>query len=153
EIGKIDFPFLDHGQARGGFWHTFEDEPLHVGHLAPVGLVRLHHNLNPWSLADKLVGPQTDRTLLKGVISHLFDVLLGYDPGRPGGECAIIGQEIGPGRVQMKTHAIWINDFNLAELVALLLRPSVAQKTKFHILRREWVAIVKFESLTQFELV
>src|SRR5207245_1662040 len=57
------------------------------------------------------------------------------------------------GRVQMETHAIGIDDFNVAELVALLLRPFVAQKTKFDVLRRERVTIVKFESLAQFKLV
>ena len=87
EIGEIDLSFLDHGHARGGLWHTFEDEPLYVGHLAPVSLIGLHDDLNPWRLADKLVGPQADRTLLKGVIANLLNVLLGYDPGRPGGEC------------------------------------------------------------------
>src|SRR4030095_12599234 len=98
-------------------WHTFEDQPLYVGDLAPVGLVRFEHDLNPWGLADKLVGPQADRTLLKGVIANLLDVLLAHDTGRPGGEGAIIGHEIGPGLVQMETHPIGIDDFNLADLV------------------------------------
>src|SRR5262249_41892375 len=49
--------------------------------------------------------------------------------------------------------AIGIDDFNVADLVALLLRPAVAQKTKFHVLRRERVTVVKFESLAQFELI
>ena len=41
EISKIDLAFLDHGHARGGLWHTFEDQPLDMGHLAPVSLVGL----------------------------------------------------------------------------------------------------------------
>ena len=53
----------------------------------------------------------------------------------------------------METYPVGIDDFNLADFVAAGFRAFVALKTKFDVLGGEGIAIVKFETLAQFELI
>ncbi len=99
----------------------FEDQPLDVGHFAPVPLDGLHDQLDARRIADKLVGPQADRMLAKALIPHLFNIFLWDDPARSRGHGAVKGHEIGPRLHEMDAYPVGIDDLHLLELLAMIL--------------------------------
>ncbi len=106
EVGEVHLAALEHGQARVGVGHALVDQPLDRGHLAPVALVGLHHELDAGGVADELVGPEADRVLLEAVGPHLLHVLLGGDPARAGRVGPVEGHEVGPRLVEVEAHPV-----------------------------------------------
>ena len=153
QVGDVDLAPLQHRRSRGGIRDALEDEPLHRRHLAPVRLVGLHDQLDARRVAHELVGPQADRLLLEAVVADLLDVLLRHDPARAAHEGAVERHEVGPRLVQVKAHAIGIDDDHLPHLVVQDLRALGAVEAELHVLGGEGVAVVELQALAQLELV
>ena len=100
-----------------GVHHAFKDQPLDVGHFAPISLDGLHDQLDARRIADKFVGPQADRMLAKALIPHLLDVVLRDDPARTRGHSSVKGHEIGPWLSQMDAYPVGVDDLHLADFL------------------------------------
>ena len=153
QIRDVDFSALQHRDPRGGFRNALEDEALHRRHLAPVGLVRLHHQLDAGGVAHELVRAEPDGMLLEAVVPDLLDVLLRNDPAGAGRRRPVEGHEVGEGLVQHEADTIRIDDHDLADFLLEDLRSLRAQEAELHVLRGEGIAVVKLESLPELELV
>ena len=84
-IGHISFLALEHGQPRGGLRHPLHDQALDVRRLAPVLGIGLKDHLDPRLMAHKPVRPQPNGMILKPLVTHLLHIVLGDNPGCPGG--------------------------------------------------------------------
>ena len=153
EVGQVHLAALEHGHPRGGLGHALVDQPLDRGHLAPVTLVGLHHQLDARRVADELVGPEAHRILLEAVGAHLLHVLLGDDPARAGRVGPVEGHEVGPRLVEVEAHPVGSGDLDVAHLLLQDLRALGAVEAEPHVLGGERVAVVELESLAQLELV
>ena len=133
--------------------HALEDQALDRGHLAPVALVGLHHQLDARIVADELVGTEPDGVLLEAVVAHLLDVLLGHDPAGPGHHGAVEGHEVRPRLVQDEAHPGRSHHDDLAHFLVQDLRALGAVEAELHVLGGEGVAVVELQPLAQLELV
>ena len=155
QIRDVHLAFLQRGRARGLFGQAAVDEALDVGHLAPVALPRLHHQLDAGIEAHELVRPGADRRLLEAVVTDLFDVGLGHDPAGAGGRGAVERHEVRPRLLQHEAHAPGIDDLHLAH--AVLEEPEaralVALERELDVGRRHRLAVVELHALPDDELI
>src|SRR5213592_2894012 len=77
-----------------------EDDPLDRWHLAPIAVIGLDHQLHAGLEADKAIRPQPHRVSLKALLAYLREIFFRDHPGRPRGQGAIEGQEVGPGGME-----------------------------------------------------
>src|SRR5437879_11315646 len=79
-IGHVGFLLFEHGQARGGFGHTLEHEPLDQGSLAPIVRVGFQHQFDARYVTHKTIGAQAHGSIFKGVVADLLRIGLGDYP-------------------------------------------------------------------------
>jgi hypothetical protein len=94
-VDNVDLTHLERGQPGRLLGDHLEDEPFDARDLAPVGLERLEHQLNPGTERREFVWTRPNGRLLEAVVADLFDVFLRDDP-TGAGRTRVIRQEVGP---------------------------------------------------------
>ena len=106
-------------------------------------------------MADEAIRPQADGVILEFRISDFLEVFFRNDPARPCRWCAIKGEEIRPGFMQLDANVMGIDHLDRLHLRLQLSspRPLVAFEAELHIFGGKGVAVMKLHPLAQLELI
>ncbi len=109
----------------------------------------------PGCAADEFVGACADRMFLEAVLTDLGHIFLRHDDTGGAGCGAVESHEVGPRLLQVEPQDQRVDNLDLPYVILEGLRPGalIALEAELDVLRRQRVAVVKFEPRPQFEFV
>ncbi len=134
---------------------TLKTRRLHDGWLAPVRLVRLHHQLDPGLEGDELVRAGATGAFLKPSSPTCSRYFFGHDPRRAGRGRGVERHEVRPRLLEPEAHAVGIHHLDRGHLRLEQARAgaTVTLERELHVVRGQRVAVVKGDAPAQHELV